>query len=55
MSKILFGSDSRSVAEFNWLAGRWGKRYLSCALAVHVKEGSLTRGEALEGTRILRE
>jgi hypothetical protein len=43
MSKILFGSVSWSVPEYNWLAGRWGKRYLSRALAVHVKEDSLTR------------
>jgi hypothetical protein len=43
MSKILFGSDSWSVPEYNWLAGRWGKKYLSRALAVYVKEGSLTR------------
>jgi predicted TIM-barrel fold metal-dependent hydrolase len=53
MSKILFGSDSWSVPEYNWLAGRWGKRYLSRALAVHVKEGSLTRDEALEGARMM--
>jgi uncharacterized protein len=53
MSKILFGSDSWSVPEYNWLAGRWGKRYLSRALAVYVKEGSLTRDEALEGARMM--
>ncbi len=53
MSKILFGSDSWSVPENNWLAGRWGKRYLSRALAVYVKEGSLTRDEALEGAQMM--
>ena len=53
MSKILFGSDSWSVPEYNWLAGRWGKRYLSRALAVYVKEGSLTRDEALEGAQMM--
>jgi uncharacterized protein len=53
MSKILFGSDSWSVPEYNWLAGRWGKRYLSRALAVYVKEGSLTRDEALEGSQMM--
>jgi len=53
MSKILFGSDSWSVPEYNWLAGKWGKRYLSRALAVYVKEGSLTREEALEGAQMM--
>ena len=53
MSKVLFGSDSWSVPEYNWLAGRWGKKYLSRALAVYVHEGSLTRDEALEGARMM--
>jgi uncharacterized protein len=53
MSKILFGSDSWDVPEYNWLAGRWGKRYLSRALAVYVKEGILTRDEALEGAQMM--
>ena len=53
MSKILFGSDSWSVPEYNSLAGRWGKLYLSRALAVYVKEGSLTRDEALEGAQMM--
>ncbi len=53
MSKILFGSDSWCVPEYNWLAGRWGKKYLSRALAVHVNAGSLTRDEALEGARMM--
>ncbi len=53
MSKILFGSDSWDVPEYNWLAGRWGKRYLSRALAVHVKEGTLTHDEALAGARMM--
>ena len=53
MSKILFGSDSWSVPEYNWLAGRWGKKYLSRALAVHVNAGSLTRDEALEGAQMM--
>ena len=53
LSKILFGSDSWSVPEYNWLAGKWGKQYLSRALAVHVKEGSLSHDEALEGARMM--
>jgi predicted TIM-barrel fold metal-dependent hydrolase len=53
MSKVLFGSDSWSVPEYNWVAAKWGKRYLSRALAVYVKEGILTRDEALEGAQMM--
>jgi predicted TIM-barrel fold metal-dependent hydrolase len=53
MSKVLFGSDSWKVPEINWLAGKWGKRSLSEALAVHVKEKVLTRDEALEGAQMM--
>jgi predicted TIM-barrel fold metal-dependent hydrolase len=53
MSKILFGSDSWSVPEYNWLAGRWDKKYLSRALAVYVEEGSLTHDEVLEGAQMM--
>jgi predicted TIM-barrel fold metal-dependent hydrolase len=53
MSKLLFGSDSWKVPEINWLAGKWGKRHLSQALAVYVKEKVLTRDEALEGAQMM--
>jgi predicted TIM-barrel fold metal-dependent hydrolase len=53
MSKVMFGSDSWSVPEINWLAGKWGKRYLSQALAVYVKEKILTREEALEAAQMM--
>lgn len=53
LSKIMFGSDSWSVPEINWLAGKWGKRYLSQALAVYVKEKILTREEALDGAQMM--
>jgi predicted TIM-barrel fold metal-dependent hydrolase len=53
MSKVLFGSDAWAVPEINWLAGKWGKRFLSQALAVYVKEKILTRDEALEGARMM--
>jgi predicted TIM-barrel fold metal-dependent hydrolase len=53
MSKVLFGSDSWSIPEYNWLAAKWGKRYLSRALAVYVKEDILTREEALEGAQMM--
>ena len=53
MSKIMFGSDSWEVPEINWLAGKWGKRYLSQALAVYVKEKILTREEALDGAQMM--
>jgi predicted TIM-barrel fold metal-dependent hydrolase len=53
MSKVLFGSDSWSVPEYNWLAAKWGKLYLSRALAVYVKEGILSREEALEGAQMM--
>jgi predicted TIM-barrel fold metal-dependent hydrolase len=51
MSKVLFGSDSWAVPEINWLAGKWGKRYLSEALAGFVKARALTAEEALDGAR----
>ncbi|HEY2017014.1 MAG TPA: amidohydrolase family protein [Bryobacteraceae bacterium] len=53
LSKVLFGSDAYHVPEFYWLAGKWGKLYLSQALAVYVREGILTRDEALEGARMI--
>jgi uncharacterized protein len=53
LSKVLFGSDAYHLPEFYWLAGRWGKLYLSQALAVYVGSGILTRDEALEGARMI--
>lgn len=53
LSKILFGSDAYHVPELYWLAARWGKRFLSQALAVYVREGVLTHEEALEGARMV--
>jgi len=53
MSKVVFGSDSWKVPEINWLAGKWGKRSLSQALAVYVKEKVLTRDESLEGAQMM--
>ena len=47
------GSDAFHLPELYWLAGRWGKRYLSKALAVYVQEKILTRDEALEGARMI--
>ena len=51
MSKMLYGSDAYYVPEINWLAGRWGKRFLSQALAIYVEQGLLTHEEALDGAR----
>lgn len=53
LSKILFGSDAYNLPELYWLAARWGKRFLSDALAVYVGEGVLTRQEALEAARMI--
>lgn len=53
LSKILFSSDAYNVPELYWLAGRWGKRYLSRALAAHVREGSLGEDEALAAARMI--
>ena len=53
MSKVLFGSDSWKVPEINWLAGKWGKRSLSEALAVFVRKKVLTHDEALESARMM--
>jgi uncharacterized protein len=55
LSKILFGSDAYNVPELYWLAGRWGKRFLSQALAELVDHHVLTEAEALEAAqRILQ-
>lgn len=51
LSKILFGSDAYNVPELYWLAGRWGKRFLSQALSLHVDHGVLTEAEALEAAQ----
>lgn len=53
LSKILFGSDAYHLPELYWLAARWGKRFLSQALAVYVSEGVLSEEEALEGARMI--
>ena len=53
LSKILFGSDTYHVPELYWLAGRWGKRFLSQALAVYVKNKLLTKEEALEAAKMI--
>ncbi|MCC7126154.1 MAG: amidohydrolase family protein [Acidobacteria bacterium] len=51
LSKMLYGSDAYYLPELNWLAGRWGKRFLSQALGVYVAQGVLTHDEAIEGAR----
>ncbi|MBL4837122.1 MAG: amidohydrolase family protein [Kordiimonadaceae bacterium] len=53
LSKILFGSDAYHVPELYWLAGTWGKRYLSQALGVYVHNKLLTVDEALEAARMI--
>jgi hypothetical protein len=53
LSKILFGSDTYNLPELYWLAVRWGKRFLSQALAVYVDEGMLTSGEAIDAARMI--
>jgi hypothetical protein len=53
LSKILFGSDSYNLPELYWLAVRWGKRFLSQALAVYVDEGILTSMEAIDAARMI--
>ena len=51
LSKILNGSDAYHLPELFWLAGRWGKRFLSQALGVYVDQGVLTETEALDAAR----
>ncbi len=53
LSKILFSSDAYHLPELYWLAGRWGKLYLSKALASYVHGGILSEEEALEGARMI--
>lgn len=53
LSKLLYGSDAYNLPELYWLASRWGKRFLSQALAVYVREKMLTRDEALEAARMI--
>ena len=51
--EILFGSDTYNLPELYWLAARWGKRFLSDALSVYVREGLLTEDEAIEAARMM--
>ena len=51
LTKILNGSDAFHLPELFWLAGRWGKRFLSEALGVYVEQGILSEPEALEAAR----
>lgn len=53
LSKILFASDNFHLPELFWIAGRWGKRYLSQALTDYVVGGSLTFEEAIEAARMI--
>jgi hypothetical protein len=53
LSKILFGTDAYHVPEIYWLGGKWGKRFLSQALAVYVEQRMLTEEEALETARMI--
>ncbi len=53
LSKILFGSDTYNLPELYWLAARWGKRFLSDALSVYVREGMLTESEAVEAASMM--
>lgn len=51
LDRILFGSDAYHLPELYWLAGRWGKRYLSQALATYVDAGVLAHEEAVAAAR----
>jgi uncharacterized protein len=53
LSKILFGSDTYNLPELYWLAARWGKRFLSQALAAYVDEAMLTEAEAIDAARMI--
>jgi uncharacterized protein len=53
MSKILYGSDTWCAPEQYWLAGRWGKRFMSEALGVYVREGVLSHEEAVAGAKLM--
>jgi predicted TIM-barrel fold metal-dependent hydrolase len=52
-SKVLFGSDAYDVPELYWLAGRWGKLYLSLALAKYVREGIASEEEVLRMAQMI--
>lgn len=53
MSKVLMGSDAYNVPEMQYVAAKWGRRYLASALAVFVDEGILTRDEAIARGRMM--
>jgi len=53
LTKILFGSDAYHLPELYWLAAKWGRRFLSQALAVYVDAGILDAPEALEAARLI--
>jgi len=52
-SKILMGSDAYNMPELYWLTGKWGKRFLSKALGIYVKNGLLTKEEAHEVAKMI--
>lgn len=53
ISKVLYASDNYHLPELFWISGRWGKRYLSQALADYVIGGSLTFDEATEAASMI--
>jgi len=53
LSKILFGSDAYHLPELYWLAARWGRRFLSQALAIYVEAGILDESEALAAATLI--
>jgi len=51
LTKILFGSDAYHIPEFYWLAAKWGRIFLSQALAVYVDANILTEDEAIKAAK----
>lgn len=54
LSKVMFGSDAyHGLPEFNYVAGRWGRKYIAAALSALVDDEVLTRDEAVRAARMI--
>lgn len=53
VTKVMHGSDGYHLPEFNYVAAKWGRRYLASALAVLVDDGLYSKDQALRAARLI--
>ncbi len=54
LSKVMAGSDAyHGLPEINYVAGKWGRKYIAAALGVLVQDGVLTQDEAIRAGRMI--